>query len=258
MKKLFVICLGVGALLMTGCQKTPPQPIPVERIEFETSSFRMFPGDQQEVRINCYPSNATNLDELSIINSNTSIATFENGKLTAKKAGYTSLQARCGSVSAKADVTVYSGWFTKGGIKYGVDSAYGWYFTMGESAPQEMQMTLTHMVPNSEDTQNFWFWMKCENLGTTIDFLKDMKESQVSVQLNNNEDGYCVPYYSEDLGRPVVKLADWGDTDATLTKGLLTVTKTGNNTFSVSADFALSNGYTFTAQWEGTASMKTE
>jgi hypothetical protein len=255
MKKLFVIYLGAAALLLSGCKA---QPILVESMEFEKSIVKLFPGEQQEMRLNCYPSNATNLDELSVTNTNPSVATFENGKLKAIQAGDTFLQALCGSVSTKAKVTVYSGWFTKGGIKYGVDSASGWYFTMGESTPQEMQMTLTHMVPNSEDTQNFWFWMKCENLGTTIDFMQDMKESQVSVQLNNNEDGYCVPYYSEDLGRPVVKLADWGDTDVTLTKGLLTVTRTGTNTFSVSADFALSNGYTFTAQWEGTASMKTE
>ena len=261
MKKLFVICLGVGALLMTGCQKTPPQPIPVERIEFETGSFRMFPGDQQEVRINCYPSNATNLDELSIINSNTSIATFENGKLTAKKAGYTSLQARCGSVSAKADVTVYSGWFTKGGIKYGVDRASGYYIMMGKATAQKIDITLTFLEGHEKDwdlTQNFWFTIPCDRLGQTIDFLEDMTDCMAAVYKNNNEDGYTVAYYSEELGRPVIKLADWEDTDAILTKGLLTVTKTGSSTFSVSADFALSIGYTFTAEWEGTANMQTE
>lgn len=58
------------------------------------------------------------------------------------------------------------------------------------------------------------------------------------------------------LGAMVCLLADWGETDATLTKGLLTVTQTGTNTFKVLADFALSNGYTFTADWEGPATMQ--
>jgi hypothetical protein len=255
MKKLFVFCSGAIVLLLFGCNKAS---VPVNKIEFNPGFAKLFIGEEQAFTVNCFPSNATNLGDMVITNSDPSVATFENGKLVAKAGGYTTLVAICGEVKGKADVTVYSGWFTKGGIKYGVDSASGWYFTMGESTPQEMEMTLTHMVPNSEDTQNFWFWMKCENLGTTIDFMQDMKESQVSVQMNNNEDGYCVAYYSEELGRPVVKLADWGDTDVTLTKGLLTVTKTGSASFSISADFALSNGYTFKAEWEGAPIMQQE
>jgi hypothetical protein len=254
MKKLFVLCLGAAMLLLSGCKKTS---ILVDKIEFDPEYAKLFVGEEQTFTVNCFPSSATNLEDLVITNSNPSVATFENGKLVAKSGGSTTLAAICGEVKAKADITVYSGWFTKGEKKYGVDIASGYYFTMGESTPQEMEMTLTNYLANG-DTQNFWFWLKCENLGKTIDFLQDMKESQVSVQLNNNEDGYCVPYYSEDEGRPVVKLADWGDTDVTLTKGLLTVTKTGSASFKVEADFALSNGYTFTAQWEGSPIMKQE
>ena len=252
-----IINLILFLFVVAACGKTPAADILVKKMEIDPSSIHFFPGDVQEVNVLCYPENATNLDQLVVLVSNTSVADFQEGKLMAKAGGYTSLTAICGEAKASADITVYSGWFTKGDKKFGVDTATGYYYTMGESSPQEMEITLTNHLPNG-DTQNFWLWMKCENLGTTINFLQDMKESQVSVQLNNNEDGYCVPYYSEDLGRPVVKLADWGDTDLTLTKGLLTVTKTGTATFSIVADFALSNGYTFTAQWEGTASMKTE
>ena len=252
-----IINLILFLFVVAACGKTPAADILVKKMEIDPSSIHFFPGDVQEVNVLCYPENATNLDQLVVLVSNVSVADFQEGKLMAKAGGYTSLTAICGEAKASADITVYSGWFTKGEKKFGVDIATGYYFTMGESSPQEMEITLTNYLPNG-DTQNFWLWMKCENLGTTINFLQDMKESQVSVQLNNNEDGYCVPYYSEDLGRPVVKLADWGDTDLTLTKGLLTVTKTGTATFSIVADFALSNGYTFKAQWEGTASMKTE
>ena len=252
-----IINLILFLFVVAACGKTPAADILVKKMEIDPSSIHFFPGDIQEVNVLCYPENATNLDQLVVLVSNTSVADFQEGKLMAKAGGYTSLTAICGEAKASADITVYSGWFTKGEKKFGVDIATGYYFTMGESSPQEMEITLTNYLPNG-DTQNFWLWMKCENLGTTINFLQDMKESQVSVQLNNNEDGYCVPYYSEGLGRPVVKLADWGDTDLTLTKGLLTVTKTGTATFSIVADFALSNGYTFKAQWEGPASMKTE
>ena len=252
MKKLFFMGLGAIVLLLSGCRQAS---IPVQKIEFNPGFAKIFIGEEQTFTVNCTPSSATNLEDLVILNSNPSVATFENGKLVAKAGGYTSLTAVCGEAKASADITVYSGWFTKGDRKFGVDIATGYYYTMGESSPQEMEITLTNNLPN-EDTQNFWLWMKCENLGQTIDFLQDMKETMVSVQLNNNEDGYCIPYYSEDQGRPVVKLADWGDTDLTLTKGLLTVTKTGNATFSIVADFALSNGYTFKAEWEGAPLMQ--
>ena len=253
MKKLFVLCLGAAMLLLSGCKKTS---ILVDKIEFDPEYAKLFVGEEQTFTVNCFPSSATNLEDLVITNSNPSVATFENGKLVAKSGGSTTLAAVCGEVKAMADITVYSGWFTKGEKKFGVDIASGYYITMGESTPQEMEMTLTNYLANG-DTQNFWFWLKCENLGKTIDFLQDMKESQVSVQLNNNEDGYTVAYPAED-GTPVIKLADWGDTDARLTKGTLRVEDLGSSTYSVEADFALSNGYTFTASWEGTASMKKE
>ena len=132
---------------------------------------------------------------------------------------------------------------------------------MGESTPQKIDLTLTHLTGemdgNWEVTQSFWFTIPYNRLGEEINFLEGMLDCQVSVQKNNNEDGYSI-YYSEDLGCPVVKEADWGDTDVTLTNGLLMVTETGSDTFSISADFALSNGYTFTAEWQGFATMKTE
>lgn len=246
----------MAAGLLAACHKNTPAEIKVERIEFVPAQYKMFVGDERGVTVQCYPNTATNLDRLSISNSNSNVAGFEGGKLQARAAGNSLLEARCGEAYASAHVTVYSGYFTKGGKKYGVDSATGYYITMGESTPQEIQLTLTY-YDESGDTQNFWLDVKCSNFGKTIDFLKDMDGSMVSVQMNNNEDGYCVPYARED-GTPAVVLADWGYTDATLVKGLLTVESPATGRFKVSADFALSNGYTFTASWEGTAAMKTE
>ena len=252
--KLFLgLCLAAG--LLTACHKKPVE-IPVNKIEIEPAQYMMFVGDEQTVTIKCYPANATNLDALTTRITDTKVASFQDGKLTALAPGSCLLVAQCGAVTYQSKIKVYSGYFTKGDKKYGVDSASGYYLMMGESTPQEIQLTLTY-DDEGGNTQNFWLDVKCSNFGKTIDFMKDMDGSMVSVQKNNNEDGYCIPYAKED-GTPAVVLADWGYTDATLVKGLLTVESPATGKFKVSADFALSNGYTFTADWEGSATMKTE
>lgn len=256
MKKRIVLCLAAGFCVLAACSRKP-QEIPVETIEFDPASIQMFVGDQQPVTIKCYPQNATNLDQLYTGNSDPAVADFQDGLLTARAAGYTRLQATCGNASAFANVNVYAGWFTKNEAKYGVDLAEGHYYMMGESSPVTMDLTLSHTQADG-DTQNFWILFPCSQLGKTINFLEDMTDCMAAVYMNNNEDGYTVAYYSEDLGRPVIVTADWSATDATLTKGLLTVTDLGSKKYKVEADFALSNGYTFTASWEGTPSMKKE
>ena len=258
MKRIFNLIF----LLFVVAACTKPQPeLPVNKMEIDPASIQFFPGDVQEVNVLCYPEHATNLDQLVVFVSNTNVADFQNGKLTAKAPGAATLQARCGDVSAQARITVYSGYFTKADKKYGVDTASGYYIMMGESTPQKIDLTLTHLTGemdgNWEVTQSFWFTIPYNRLGEEIYFLEDMLDCQVSVQKNNNEDGYCIPYAQED-GTPVVKLADWGDTDATLTRGVLRVDDLGGSKYKVTADFALSNGYTFTANWEGTASMQKE
>lgn len=255
MKTKLFLSLFLAAGLLTACHKKPVE-IKVERIEFAPASYKMFIGDEQDVTVQCYPSTATNLDQLSVSLSNTRVADFVDGKLKAKAAGTSTLQARCGDAYAQARVTVYDGYFTKAGTKYGVDTATGYLLYMGESTPQELQLTLTYNEPDGE-TQNFWIHLNCGDLGKTINFMENMGGNMAAVYKNNNEDGYTIAYPADD-GTPVIKLADWGDTDATLTKGTLRVEDLGSSTYSVEADFALSNGYTFTASWEGTASMKKE
>ena len=256
MKTSLIAGLSLGALLLAGCKDPQPIEIPVERIAFENQQYNLFVGDQKSISVLCYPENATNLDQLEVSNSNPNVATFENGLLTAKSSGRTSLRASCGSVSATASVQVYSGWFTKESKKYGVDKASGYYYMFGNTSPQEMEIELSYFGQDEE--QHFKAWIKCSNLGKTIDFLQDMDESQVSVWKNQNEDGYSVPYFSSDQGRPVVVTADWSYTEATLTKGLLTITDLSGGKYKLEADFALSNGYTFTANWEGQPYMQKE
>lgn len=251
MKRVIVFAL----CLLCACNKKPQENL-VNKIEFAPSALKMFVGDQQAIEVKCYPETATNLDQLVISNTRPEVATFQNGLLTALNGGNTQLWARCGSISGILSVKVYDGWFTKGGVKYGVDMAEGYYTGMDtpEGTPKDMELTLT-CNETGGDTQNFWFSISYSRLGETIDFLTDMGECMASVQKNNNEDGYCVAYPGED-GVPVIKLADWGYTEVTLTKGILTVTSPSTGYFTISADFALSNGYTFTAEWSGNPSMK--
>lgn len=255
MRNLVKLTFLFPLLLFCACQKKPVQ-ILVERIEITPSPVTFFVGDQVDVSIECYPQNATNLKELTTHITMPSVASFQNGKLAALAPGTCYLVAECGKLSHQAKILVYPGYFTKAGTKYGVDAATGYLFYMGESTPQELQLTLTYNEPNGE-TQNFWIHLSYSDLGKTINFMENMGGNMVAIYKNNNEDGYTVAYPAED-GTPVIKLADWGDTDARLTMGTLKVEDLGASTYSVEADFALSNGYTFTASWEGTASMKKE
>ena len=253
MIKRYLLFGAALLLLLAGCRK---REIPVEKIVVTPEVVKMFVGESQEIQVECYPSTATNLDLLTVANSNPEVADFENGKLLAKSPGKSQILARCGDVSAKSFITVYSGCFTKGGKKYGVETATGYYYLYGQSTPQEMEIELIG-YENDKEQQHFRAWIKCGNLGKTLDFMKDMDESQVSVWKNQNEDGYSIPYMKED-GTPAVVAADWGYTDAVLTKGLLTVTDLTGGRYRIEADFELSNGYKFTADWEGYPTMKTE
>ena len=253
MIKRYLLYGAALLVLLAGCRK---REIPVERIVVNPEVVKLFVGETQEIHVECYPSTATNLDQLTVGNSNPEVADFEDGKLLAKLPGKSQLLARCGDVSAKSYITVYSGFFTKGGQKYGVETASGYYYLYGQTTAQEMEIELTAYEANG-DEQHFCAWIKCGNLGKTIDFMKDMDESQVSVWKNQNEDGYSIPYKKED-GTPAVVAADWGYTDAVLTRGLLTITDLTSGRYRVEADFELSNGYKFTAEWEGYPSMKNE
>lgn len=246
----------MSALLMCACHKNTPSANLVSRMEFDSPVYGMFVDEQVEVSLKCYPENASNLDQLAISNSNPAVADFQNGRLTAKASGTSVLTATCGNVSAKATVRVYSGWFTKGGKKYGVDSASGYYFLESEPSPQSLQITLTHTLDNGQE-EHFWAMLEYTNLGKTLDFTQNVDESQVAVYLNNNEDGYCI--YGDEDGKPVLRTADWSDPgDVSLLRGILKVTDQTNDRFNVEADFELSNGYVFGAQWEGSVSMQTE
>ena len=99
--------------------------------------------------------------------------------------------------------------------------------------------------------------MQFDQLGKELDFTKAIEGwAYVGVYVNNNEDGYLV--FSSPDGEPSIHLADWGDPgNVTLTRGILKVEHLHFTDYRIHADFELSNGYRFSTDWEGTASLKT-
>ena len=254
MLKRYLLYGGALLLLLTGCQK---KETPVKKIVVTPEVVKLFVGETQEIQVECYPSSATNLDQLTVANSNPEVADFENGKLLAKSPGNAQLLARCGNVSAKSVITVYAGWFSKRDKRFGVDIASGYNLLMGEATPQAIQIELTHQV-DAENQEHFWLWMLCSDFGKTIDFSGVVGETMVAVYLNNNEDGYTL-YGGSEPGCSL-RSADWVTdvSDISLVKGTLKVEHPETNRYKIQADFQLSNGFTFSADWDGYPAMTTE
>ena len=254
MIKRYLLYGGALLLLLVGCQK---KETPVDRIVVTPEVVKLFVGETQAIQVECYPASATNLDLLTVANSNPAVADFENGKLVAKSPGYTQILARCGNVSGKSGVTVYAGWFTKRDKRYGVDIATGYNLLMGDTTPQAIELDLAHQV-DSDNQEHFWLWMPCSDFGKTIDFSDVVGETMVAVYLNNNEDGYTL-FGGSEPGCSL-RSADWvmDVSDISLVKGTLKVERPENNRFKVKADFELSNGFTFSADWDGYPAMTTE
>lgn len=253
MKRILLLSGLTLLLLLPGCKK---EQILVSKIVLTPENTKLFVGETQEYKAECYPSTAGNLDQLTISIADTEVANFENGKLLAKSPGNTEVQARCGDVSAVSYVLVYSGWFTKRGQRFGVDVAEGYNLLRGEETVQAIELNLINQI-NSEEQEHFWLWLPCSEFGKTIDFHGVVGETMVAVYRNNNEDGYTL-FGSEEPGCEL-RSADWVTdvSNVSLVKGTLKVDSPSTGRFRVEADFELSDGFTFTADWEGMPIMTT-
>ena len=250
MKRLFkpACALVLSLLTLAACHKD----IPVTDIEINPAAATLFVGESVDLTVRCTPEDATNLDELMVYSSNESIAKYENGRVTAVDGGSTAITASCGNVMAQSRIKVYRYKLLKGGQAYGIDFAKGYQSLIEEPDDYSFEFFLVHNEPDGS-TQNFQIWLRSADLGKDIDYTAGPTEIGVSVYANNNEDGYCF-YWGED--GPVIRTADWSDVPGvTLTRGLLRVDHLQGHKYSFFADFALSNGYAFSTEWEGTVSM---
>lgn len=240
------------ALVAAACERE----IPVSEIEIDPSRATLFVGESLPVTITWQPEDATNIDELLVYSTNESIVSWADGVVTGRDAGKAAVTASCGNVMAQSIIKVYRDKINKGDASYGIDYATGYEYLMGESTVQELEIMLVHEASGGA-TQNFKVWLKSEQLGTDLDYTKPLDGSFVGVYANNNEDGYLV--YSSSEGTPFIVLADWSYAgDVTLTRGILRVDALSGHRYRVHADFALSNGYAFSTDWEGLVSMTLE
>ena len=98
--------LGVCLLLVASCQKEP-QPVKVTGITVNPTSLSLTEGDSADLTATVSPSNADN-QSVTWDSNDKSVATVSNGKVTALKAGSTSITVKSvdGGFTASCAVTV--------------------------------------------------------------------------------------------------------------------------------------------------------
>ena len=252
MKRFTLPIFLLFSLFPLSCQKD----IPVESITISPGTATLFVGESREITVSCFPEEATNLDELQVYSTNEKIVQYQNGQITGVGGGDAAISATCGNVLSQCRVKVYKDKFLKNGMTFGIDYATGYEYLKSEPTVQEIEIILVHNEPNG-DLQKFDVWVQFDQLGKELDFTKAIEGwAYVGVYVNNNEDGYLV--FSSPEGEPGIHLADWGDPgNVTLTRGILKVEHLHFTDYRIHADFELSNGYRFSTDWEGTASLKT-
>ena len=252
MKRFTLPIFLLFSLFPLSCQKD----IPVESITISPGTATLFVGESREITVSCFPEEATNLDELQVYSTNEKIVQYQNGQITGVGGGDAAISATCGNVLSQCRVKVYKDKFLKNGMTFGIDYVTGYEYLESEPTVQEIEIILVHNEPNG-DLQKFDVWVQFDQLGKELDFTKAIEGwAYVGVYVNNNEDGYLV--FSSPEGEPGIHLADWGDPgNVTLTRGILKVEHLHFTDYRIHADFELSNGYRFSTDWEGTASLKT-
>ena len=103
MKKLFTICV-LAALLMAGCQK-PEEEAKVESVAVRPEALGMRVGDTQELTVLIAPPDAAYMT-VTWSTSDASVATVDNGIVTAVASGSANITAAVGGKSATCIVTV--------------------------------------------------------------------------------------------------------------------------------------------------------
>ena len=103
MKKLLSIC-ALAALLMAGCQK-PEEEVKVESVAVSPEALGMRVGDTQELTVLIAPPDAAYMT-VTWSTSDASVATVDNGLVTAVASGSANITAAVGGKSATCIVTV--------------------------------------------------------------------------------------------------------------------------------------------------------
>lgn len=136
------------------CEVTVTIPfIPVTSVSLDKTIVGLFIGETIQLSVTVQPENATE-KEISWISTNTDIASVENGLVTAREAGETTIRAIAGTYSAECVVTV-SHPFSYGGMC--LESVDGGYIII--SNPN--QITIDYKVENCE-------WIPTNDVNITV------------------------------------------------------------------------------------------
>ena len=202
--------LGVCLLLVASCQKEP-QPVKVTGITVNPTSLSLTEGDSADLTATVSPSNADN-QSVTWDSNDKSVATVSNGKVTALKAGSTSITVKSvdGGFTASCAVTVVAKTVDVSSVTLSKSELT---LTEGESE------TITATVKPDDATDKTVSWSSSDPAVATVDGGKIVKP--------DNATDKTVTWTSSD---PEVATVDGGVVTA-VKEGTATITaKAGDKT----------------------------
>ena len=160
-KKYLLLAFSAIMLLMASCDKPAPAPIKVAGVSLNQTSVKLVEGDQVTLIATVTPSDAANKN-VSWTSSDNSIATVDNGKVTAVKVGTATITVitEDGNKTASCTVTVTA-------RTYPVESV-----TLDKDAVELTEgadITLTATVNPSNATNKNISWTSSDNAIATVE-----------------------------------------------------------------------------------------
>lgn len=248
MKRYRIRNILVAALLLPlldGC--VDKKEVLVTTITFEPASVELFEGDFKRVSATTFPHFADNASDLDFFVTDKKVATYDGTSLVGLNEGRAEIVASCGTVEATCPVRVFAWRISVDGVEYGVSKSTGRVSQHATSS--ELQIELSHDTDAGQ--QQFSVWVRTDLIGQEINFNTPVEGVTVAAMNDTDESGFAVS--AMNTGIPLIFDADWNEAEGvSLLRGTLKVNRKGTgNTYTVKADFALSNGFLFGAEWEG-------
>lgn len=160
-KKYLLLALSAIMLLMASCDKPAPAPIKVAGVSLNQASVKLVEGDQVTLIATVTPSDAANKN-VSWISSDNTIATVDNGKVTALKVGSATITVTTqdGNKTATCSVTVTARTYPVESVTLSNDSVE---LTEGK------EVTLTATVNPDNATNKNITWSSSDTAIATVD-----------------------------------------------------------------------------------------
>ena len=130
LQKFLLLVSSIVTLMTVSCQKPLPEKIPVDGVRLNVTSLILTEGEADHLTATVNPDNATNKN-VSWTSSDNAVATVNNGKVTAVKAGTATITVKTedGNKTATCTVTVKANTVKteedEGDLNYGSDGSAG-------------------------------------------------------------------------------------------------------------------------------------